>query len=128
MAKLGSTIPTPALPSCFSALLCVTLGNGYGVSWAAETEAKSVLKSLSTDRWTYYLNNILPSDTRVLDKLDSSKPLNQWMHLVDEYDLVSLEIQNTSVSRLIKASSERKETRIRSAKKKLLEEYYGKNA
>ncbi len=128
LAKLGSTIPTPALPSCFSALLCVTLGNGYGVSWAAETEAKSVLKSLSTDRWTYYLNNILPSDTRVLDKLDSSKPLNQWMHLVDEYDLVSLEIQNTSVSRLIKASSERKETRIRSAKKKLLEEYYGKNA
>tara|TARA_B100001059_G_scaffold114778_1_gene115065 strand:- start:6662 stop:7981 length:1320 start_codon:yes stop_codon:yes gene_type:complete len=128
LAKLGSTIPTPALPSCFSALLCITLGNSYGVSWSAESEAKSILKNLSTDRWTYYLNNVLPSDTRILDKLVSSKPLVQWVKLIDEYDLSSLEIKNTLVSRLIKASSDKKEARILSARKKLLEEYYGKNA
>lgn len=128
LAKLGSTIPTPALPSCFSALLCITLGNSYGVSWSAESEAKSILKSLSTDRWTYYLNNVLPSDTRILDKLVSSKPLVQWVKLIDEYDLSSLEIKNTTVSRLIKASSDKNEARILSARKKLLEEYYGKNA
>ncbi|MBN2897481.1 MAG: hypothetical protein JXO44_01805 [Clostridia bacterium] len=128
LAKLGSTIPTPALPTCFSALLCVTLGNSYGVSWAAESEAKSLLRSLSADRWTYYLNNVFPSDTRILDKLDSSKPLNQWMQLVEEFQLASLEIKNTSVSSLIKASLEKKDARIKSSRKKLLDEYYGKNA
>lgn len=128
LAKLGSTIPTPALPSCFSALLCVTLGNSYGVSWSAESEARVILKSLSADRWSYYLNNVLPSDTRILDKLGFSKPLAQWLHLVDEYELTSLEIKNPTVSSLIKASSDKKETRIKSATKKLFEEYYGKNA
>lgn len=126
-AKLGSAIPIPALPTCFSALLCVTLGNSYGVSWAAESEAKALLRNLSTDRWTYYLNNVLPSDTRILDKLGSSKPLSKWMLLVDEFRLVSLEIKNATVSRLIKASSDKKDAQIQSAKAKLLEEYYGKN-
>jgi hypothetical protein len=128
LTKLGSTIPTPALPACISALLCVTLGNSYGVSWSAESEAKAILKSLSTDRWTYYLNNVLPSDTRILDKLESSKPLSQWMNLVDQYDLATLEIKNTGVSRLIKASSDKNESRIRSARKNLFDEYYGKKA
>ena len=128
LAKLGSTIPTPALPACISALLCVTLGNSYGVSWSAESEARVILKSLSADRWSYYLNNVLPSDTRILDKLGSSKPLAQWLQLVDEYELSSLEIKNPTVSSLIKASSDKKEARIKSATKKLLEEYYGKNA
>lgn len=127
LAKLGSTIPTPALATCFSALLCVTLGNSYGVSWAAEIEAKSLLESLSTDRWAYYLNSVLPSDTRILYKLDSGKSLNKWMHLVDVFNLDTLEIKNSSVSRLIKASSEKNEARILSARKKLLEEFYGKN-
>ena len=77
---------------------------------------------------TYYLNNVLPSDTRILDKLESSKPLSQWMNLVDEYGLATLEIKNTGVSRLIKASSEKNESRTRSARKKLFDEYYGKSA
>lgn len=128
LAKLGSTIPTPALPACISALLCVTLGNSYGVSWSAVSEARAILSSLSADRWSYYLNNVLPSDTRVLDKLGSSKPLAQWLKLVDEYELSSLEIKNPTVSSLIKASSDKKEARIQSATKKLFEEYYGKNA
>lgn len=128
LAKLGSTIPTPALPACFSALLCVTLGNSYGVSWSAESEARTILKSLSADRWSYYLNNVFPSDTRILDKLGSSKPLAQWLHLVNEYELSSLELKNPTVSSLIKASSDKKEARIQSTRKKLFEEYYGRNA
>ncbi|MEO3877318.1 MAG: hypothetical protein AB1780_12500 [Pseudomonadota bacterium] len=128
LAKLGTTIPTPALPVCFSALLCVTLGNSYGVSWAAETEAKSLLKSLSSDRWVYYLNNVLPSDTRILNKLTSSKPLMLWMNLVSEFKLDALEIKNNTVSRLIKASSEKSQSRIQAAREKLLEEFYGKKS
>lgn len=126
LARLGSTIPTPALATCFSALLCVTLGNSYGVSWSAAPEAKSLLKSLTTDRWTYYLNNVFPSDMRVLDKLDSVKPLAQWVQLVEEFQLATLEVKNNSVSRLIKASSDKKDTQIESFRKKLIEEYYGK--
>ena len=126
LAKLGSTIPTPALPVCFSALLCVILGNSFGVSWAAELEAKALLKTLSPERWTYYLNNVLPGDTRILNKLASSKPLAQWVHLTSEFNLASLDIKNTAVSRLIKASSENKEAVINLTIKKLLEEYYGK--
>lgn len=127
LARLGSTIPTPALATCFSALLCVTLGNSYGVSWGAGSEAKSLLKSLTSDRWTYYLNNVLPSDIRVLGKLDSSKPLAQWIQLVEEFQLASFEIKNKSVSQLIKASLDKKDTGIKSSREKLLEEYYGKN-
>jgi hypothetical protein len=128
LTKLGSTIPTPALPACISALLCVTLGNRYGVSWSAGSDAKAILKSLSKDRWTYYLNNVFPSDTRILDKLDDSKPLIQWINLVDEYGLATLDMKNAGVSRLVKASADKNESRIRSARKKLFDEYYGKNA
>lgn len=127
LAKLGSTIPIPALPACISALLCVSLGNSYGVSWAAESEAKALLRKLSSDRWAYYLNNVLPGDTKVLDKLGSEKPLNRWLHIVKEFDLASLDIKNTTISTLIKASLDKKEVRIKNAKTKLLEEYYGKN-
>lgn len=126
LAKLGSTIPIPALPTCFSALLCVVLGNGYGTSWSAETEAKTLLKSLSTDRWVYYLNNVFPSDTRILNKLSSIKPLKNWMKVVDEYDLVSLELKNISVSKLIKASSSGVDAQVKTAAAKLLVDYYGK--
>lgn len=127
LAKLGSTIPTPALPTCFSALLCVILGNSYGVSWAAASEANSILKNLSTDRWAYYINNVLPSDIRILGKLRVTKPLNQWMRIVDEYKLDSLEIKNVTVSHLLKSSAEKKESKINSVIGKLFEEYYGKN-
>lgn len=128
LSKLGSTIPTPALPACFTALLCVILGNSSGVSWSAESDAKAILGNLSKDRWAYYLNNVLPSDTRILGKLDSDKPLGQWVKLVGAFELDSLEIKNTAVSRLIKASSDKNVSRIQSARKKILEEYYGKNA
>ena len=44
LAKLGSTIPAPALPACMTALLCVVLGNSYGVSRVAAIEdRKSVV-------------------------------------------------------------------------------------
>ncbi|MFZ2403847.1 MAG: hypothetical protein WAW41_01845, partial [Methylobacter sp.] len=53
LAKLGSTIPTPALPACISALLCVVLGNAYGVGWTAEEEASQILSKITPDRWAY---------------------------------------------------------------------------
>ena len=128
LARLGSTIPTPALPACFSALLSVALGNSYGVSWAAEAEAKDVLKTLSQDRWAYYLANGLPSDIRILNKLESSKPRSKWISLVADFKLDLIEVKNTTVTRLIKATSLKKETQISNLRQALLEEFYGKRA
>lgn len=128
LSKLGSTIPTPALPACFSALLSVVLGNSYGIAWSAESEARSLLKKLSSDRWTYYLNNVFPSDVRILNKLSSSKPRASWVNLSCEFGLDSLDIKNNTVSQLLKASSSKKETKVSSFSAKLLEEFYGKTA
>ncbi len=125
LSKLGSTIPTPALPACFSALLSIILGNSYGVAWAAESEAKGLLKKLSSDRWAYYLNNVFPSDVRILNKLSSSKPRVNWINLSKEFDLGSLDIKNNTVSLLLKASIDKKENKISSCSVKLLKDYYG---
>ena len=128
LARLGSTIPTPALPACFSALLSVILGNSYGVAWSAESEAKALLKKLSSDRWSYYLNNVFPSDVRILNKLSSSKPRANWISLSKKFNLDNLDIKNNTVSQLIKASSGDKENKVYTLSRKLLEDYYGKNA
>ncbi len=128
LSKLGSTIPTPALPACFSALLSVILGNSYGVAWAAESEARGLLKKLSSDRWAYYLNNVFPGDVRILNKLSSSKPRANWINLSDEFGLGSLDIKSNKVSQLLKASINKKENIVSSCAAKLLEDYYGKIA
>ncbi|MGA8732175.1 MAG: hypothetical protein WB608_25685, partial [Terracidiphilus sp.] len=59
LANLGSSIPSPAVPICITAALCVHLGNQYGISWAAQDSAREVLDSISSDRWAYYLDDRL---------------------------------------------------------------------
>lgn len=126
LSKLGSTIPTPALPACITALLSIILGNSYGFSWDAAAEASNLLSKLSNDRWTYYINNVLPSDTRVLNKLLDNKPIANWITLVAKYNFSEERINNKSVNRLIKASLDANSTKIYKASSVLLEEYYGK--
>ena len=128
LSRLGSTIPIPALPACFSALLSIVLGNSYGVAWSAESTAKELLKKLSLDRWSYYLNNVFPSDVRILNKLDWRKPRNNWINIFNEISLESLDIKNNTVDQLIKFTSSNKEVKVSSVAKKLLKEYYGKKA
>lgn len=126
LAKLGTTIPAPALPACITALLCVVLGNSYGVSWSAESEASSVLKKLSTDRWSYYLNNVFPSDARILNKISYDKPRNNWMTVSQKFKFADIDINNKKVNSIITASVERNENKVRRIANNLLEEYYGK--
>lgn len=125
MAKLGTTIPTPALPACMTALLCVKLGNSYGVSWNAEPVASKMLNKISDDRWQYYLNQAFPGDTRILNKLYYSGPQSRWFELVKKYGLSELQIKNKLVSKLISASVKKKTTLVDSAVKQLLAEFYG---
>lgn len=128
LSKLGSTIPTPALAACFSALLSVVLGNSYGVAWTAQSEAKELLIKLSPDRWAYYLNSVFPSDVRILNKLSSNMPRTNWIDLTAEFDFVSLDIKNSTVVTLLKASSNKKESRVKAIAAKLIDDYYGKTA
>lgn len=128
LSKLGSTIPTPALPACISALLCIVLGNRYGVSWGAADEARSILNVITTDRWNYYLNNVLPGDVRILEKLSLDRPTSNWCTLTKQYDLFGLDVKNKNVGLLLDASKKSDSARVQRFSSALIQEYYGKKA
>jgi len=128
LTKLGTTIPTPAFPACLSALLCVTLGNRYGVAWSAQDDASSVLDSVTLERWAYYLNNVLPSDTRVFGKLFSQKPRTRFIELVAQRNLGQADFKNKTVQQLIEAAAKANEAKVEALARKMHEEYYGKLA
>lgn len=127
LQKLGSTIPTPALPACMTALLSVQLGNSYGFSWNAAPIATKILKNISIERWQYYLNEALPGDTRVLKKVLFSNPQERWFDLVRAYKLSELQLKNKTVSKLIRASASRKPSLMKIAVNQLLTDFYGAN-
>lgn len=125
LSKLGTTIPTPALGECITAILCVRLGNRSGTAHDAQSLARELLDGLTPERWKYYLNQILPSDTRILNKLSDDKPVSRWFDLVEKYELDDLDIKNREVNTLISASVARKERRLELKRIKLLQKYYG---
>jgi len=125
MAKLGSTIPTPALPACMTALLSVALGNSFGHAWNAVSVAEEMLMKISHDRWQYYLNQALPGDTRILNKLVSPLPQSRWFDLINDLKLSDIQIKNRIVAKLIKASLNKKSTAVEASVKELLLEFYG---
>lgn len=128
LTKLGTTIPTPAFPACLSALLCVTLGNQYGVAWSAQSDANSILESITMERWAYYLNNVLPSDTRIFGKLFSQNPRKRFIDLVVQRNLGQVDFKNKTVQQLIEAAAKSNDVKVDSLARKMQEEYYGKLA
>lgn len=91
LAQLGSSIPGPALADCFSAALCVRLGNPYGYSTAAQPAASHFLSLFRPTQWEGYCNHMLPGDRHILEKLAyDDKPLVRWQELVAEFQLDSL--------------------------------------
>lgn len=87
LESLGTTIPIPAFARCMTAVLCVKLGNRYGVSWTAEPVADRVLSTLSTDRWEYYVNECLPADDTILAKLTEDAIAVRFIALTEQFDL-----------------------------------------
>ncbi len=104
LASLGTSVPIAAFPQCISATLCVWLGNRYGEAWSAQDSALALLRSITADRWDYYLNECLPGDRRILDKLWHPKPQARWMTLVNDFALHDRDIRDPRVRRLIDAS------------------------
>ena len=127
LAQLGTSIPTPAVPASMTALLAVYLGNEYGYSWEAAPVSSSMLSELSMDRWRYYLNEVLPTDVRNLNKIGFyDLPLRRWMEVVETHRLKDLQLREREVSKLITSSADKTEKEVQFAAKRLLSKYYGK--
>jgi hypothetical protein len=108
LLRLGSSIPGPAVADCFSAALCVKLGNRYGHSHAAQGHAERFLKLFRQNQWEYYLNKLLPSDRHILEKLAfDDAPLARWQSLVAAYKLEEMSI-HPRVTRLVSSDPARK--------------------
>lgn len=127
LAQLGTSIPIPALPVCMTALLSVVLGNQYGVSYDAEPIAMNVLNDLGRDRWKYYLDQVLPSDSRVLGKLEYDSPCKKWIEIVERYNLSDLPLKEREVSGLINMAASKKNRDVMRSAQKLFSQYYWKS-
>lgn len=114
--SMGSVIPIPAFPLCMSAILCVKLGNNYGVSNAAQTPAFEILKNTTQERWVYYFNECLQTDDRILYKLMQYRQLDRWLNLFSKsfIDKIRTEIQERDVINLLKFTYEGNKEKIRS--------------
>jgi hypothetical protein len=126
LEKLGTVIPAPALGPCITALLCVRLGNSYGTAWAAWPIADKLLKKQASDRWTYYLEKILPGETRILEKLLDMKPQSQWVTLAKDVFSDDMTVSDKTVTDLVAASLAKDTKRMSGAVQKLIAAYYGK--
>lgn len=116
--KLGTSIPMPAFPVCASAILSVYLGNSYGYSFDAAAIARRLLKQFNESRWEYYLNECLPGDLRILDKLDYAKPLRRWFDIVGECSLENIQISGNHIKRLLQSSVAKDERGAKTAAEK----------
>ncbi len=94
LAKLGTSIPGPALADCFTAVLCVRLGNPWGCSRAAQSSADQFLALFRPTQWEGYFNKLLPGDSRILSKIAyEDRPLDRWQQLLGELDLEAMTLE-----------------------------------
>ena len=80
------------------------------------------------ERWAYYLNNVLPSDTRIFGKLFSQNPRKRFIDLVVQRNLGQVDFKNKTVQQLIEAAAKSNDVKVDSLARKMQEEYYGKLA
>ncbi len=113
--SMGSVIPIPAFSVCMSAILCVRLGNNYGVSNAAQGTAVEILNNITKDRWIYFFNECLQTDDRVIYKLMQYSQLERWLNLFSNkfIDTILPEIQERDVVNLLKFTKESNRDKIR---------------
>ena len=106
LSRLGTSIPTPALAAGVTALLAVYLGNAYGVSHAAVAVASGVLEKLGEERWRFYLDEVLPGEERILNKLACDvKPRKRWSLAVATFGLSALQLKGREIVRLVDAGT-----------------------
>lgn len=120
LSRLGTTIPWPAFPISMSAVLAVQLGNSYGVSNAALAESNALLERLTSNQWEYYLNECLPGDELILDKLVRfGKTQSRWFELAEKFQLSEKIVKPKYVTALLKASAKKDVSALSGAAKTL---------
>lgn len=105
LASLGSSIPSPALASCMTAILCVKMGNPYGTSHLAQHSADQLIKTISKDRWIYYIDERLEQDRIILSKFLSDAPLKRWVSLIKSVKIDPADIDTVRCRRLIEQTN-----------------------
>ncbi|MFM0025309.1 hypothetical protein PQR70_03380 [Paraburkholderia madseniana] len=122
LSRLGTTIPWPAFPICMSAVLAVKLGNQYGVSNAAQSTANDFLGRLTKNQWEYYLNECLPGDELVVQKLTWYKgPRRNWIEMLKDFQVPDIAAKSTQVTKLLVSSHKADESATEGAAKALLD-------
>ncbi|HVW28094.1 MAG TPA: hypothetical protein VHC69_22175 [Polyangiaceae bacterium] len=122
LASLGKTIPMPALPAVMSAVLCVVLGNPYGVSHAAMPYARQVLQALTKERWRYYLDECLRGDDAILAKISSNSIVGRWLDVVSAYKLSEAEVVKPDLKKLLEASDKREKPVVQSIASRMFDQ------
>lgn len=113
LAKLGSSIPGPALANCITAALCVKLGNDYGISWNAQEAANQVLKTLSAERWIYYLDERLENDELILKKLTKKEqPLRNWITQISSLGIDPNHLKSKLARQIIIGTNAKDESKV----------------
>ena len=75
------------------------------MSHAAIPAADELLKRLTKNQWEYYLNECLPGDELVLQKLSRyDKPHTNWVALVKQFQLPEKVDKSTQVTKLLASS------------------------
>lgn len=105
LAAMGSSIPGPAFGNVMTATLAVKLGNRYGVSWEAQPPADEILKTLTQERWAYYLTQQLPQDSVVLSKLTSEECAKRWIELLSSCEVEAPTADSQPLRALLAAST-----------------------
>lgn len=111
LAAMGSSIPGPAFGNVMTATLAVKLGNRYGTSWEAQAPADEILKTLTQERWSYYLTQQLPQDSVVLAKLTSEECANRWIELLSRYNVEAPAADSRPLGALLAASTSGKQSK-----------------
>jgi hypothetical protein len=124
LERLGSVIPAPAIGPCLTALLCVSLGNFYGTSWSAKPTADRILKKQSSDRWSYYFDQVLPGETRILEKLLDDNPRKQWIALSTSIFSEGVSVKDPAINELLEASVSKDARRVLLITNRLISKYY----
>lgn len=124
LASLGTSIPGPALATCMTAILCVKLGNGYGVSRAAQVPANQLIDKISKERWIYYLDECLENDRTILSKMTTEPCIERWISLVQKADISVTDVKSKPIRDLIRATCAGDTSRIAAVGRKLLQVAY----
>lgn len=122
LAQMGHSIPAPAFGNCMTAVLACKLGNSYGISWEAQTHLDYILQTVVRDRWSYYLNKVLPYDRVILYKLCEDVTADRWIELVQQYSLDSIDVEGgKELKDLLSCSNHKQKTQLKRCAKKILE-------